>query len=281
MYTDARDKHSLDFPYLAQPKLDGVRCFIRLGEDGLPRAFTRNKRELGWCVKHILADAHVRALFNSHPDLILDGELYNDEDDKGFGWVCRIVKKIIPSKKYLEEARALRFYCFDCIFLDRPDLGFIDRNNEVADAVKSCSGYGEFMTLLPFEEVKSEADVEARLEEYTAEGFEGVVMKKDAPYRQGRSSNLLKYKRFTDAEFEVVEILEGTGRAAGRAASVRLRNKAGVEFKAGVGGVLPDSGWDKLKGELATVVFQGLTPLKYGGGGVPRFGKVTCIRNYE
>lgn len=236
MYTDARDKHSLEFPYLAQPKLDGVRCFIHLGDDVLPHAFTRNKRELGWCVQHILADAHIRAL---------------------------------------------RFYCFDCLFLDRPDLGFIDRNNEVADTVRMCSGYGEYMTLLPFEEVNSEAEVEARLEEYTAEGFEGVVLKKDAPYRQGRSNNLLKYKRFTDAEFEVVDILEGTGRAAGRAASVRLRNKAGVEFKAGVGGVLPDSGWDKLKGELATVVFQGLTPLKYGGGGVPRFAKVTCIRNYE
>jgi hypothetical protein len=39
---------------------------------------------------------------------------------------------------------------------------------------------------------------------------------------------------------------------------------------------------DSLKGKMATIKYQELTPVKdYNSGGVPRFGKMTSIRDYE
>jgi hypothetical protein len=35
------------------------------------------------------------------------------------------------------------------------------------------------------------------------------------------------------------------------------------------------------KTKMATIVYQALTPMKDGKGGVPRFGKMREIRNYE
>ena len=38
---------------------------------------------------------------------------------------------------------------------------------------------------------------------------------------------------------------------------------------------------DLYKGKMATIVYQALTPMKDGKGGVPRFSKMREIRNYE
>ena len=60
----------------------------------------------------------------------------------------------------------------------------------------------------------------------------------------------------------------------------------GHTFKAGVMGTQDYArelfvNKEMYKGEMATIVYQALTPMKGGKGGVPRFGKMREIRNYE
>jgi hypothetical protein len=65
-----------------------------------------------------------------------------------------------------------------------------------------------------------------------------------------------------------------------------LRDQRGVEFNSSPTG--SHEYWtkmwqdrDTLVGCTATVKYKELTPIKDGKGGVPSFGKVVAIRNYE
>ena len=42
-------------------------------------------------------------------------------------------------------------------------------------------------------------------------GYEGQMIRKDAPYECKRSKNLLKRKEFITEEFKVVKVVEGQG----------------------------------------------------------------------
>jgi ATP-dependent DNA ligase len=112
------------------------------------------------------------------------------------------------------------------------------------------------------------------------------MLKKDVPYFFGRSFDMLKYKKFFDKEFKIVDFEEGNGNLVGIAAAVICETEDGQTFKAGVMGTQDYardlfSFKDLYKGKMATIVYQALTPLKDGKGGVPRFGKMREIRNYE
>ena len=59
-----------------QPKLDGVRCVIKLGDNNEVQAFSRTGKP--WLnIAHITNSLHY--FFTQHPDIILDGELYNHD----------------------------------------------------------------------------------------------------------------------------------------------------------------------------------------------------------
>jgi hypothetical protein len=97
---------------------------------------------------------------------------------------------------------------------------------------------------------------------------------------------LLKHKSFTDDEFEIVSVVEGEGNLAGKVGAFVLRDKRGVEFNSSPTG--SHEYWakmwqdrDALIGNIATVKYKELTPIKDGKGGVPSFGKVVSIRDYE
>ena len=62
-------------PVFMQPKLDGVRCVIQY-DAGKVTAYSRTGKE--WKnIDHILAE--LCPFFSKHPNVILDGELYNHD----------------------------------------------------------------------------------------------------------------------------------------------------------------------------------------------------------
>lgn len=293
-YQDRRDKGLEDFPYIVNPKLDGIRCYMRR-EDGRVVMRSRKHKEFVSC-PHIAEDPDVIALFEDNPDLTLDGELYNHELKDDFNRICSIIAKKKPTGGDLAESRKfIRFNCFDCLFGDEPELPYNERNTRLAGM---CRGFGgEVLCFVSSAGitgpegyrnvfVDSDAEVEAYIERYVGQGFEGVMLKKDVPYIFGRSNDLLKYKRFKDAEYEIAGFEEGKGNMAGHAATVVCVDSRGVKFKAGVAGdreytkYLLDNP-DEFIGRKCTVKYQELTPETERGGGVPRFGKMTAIRNYE
>ena len=104
-------------------------------------------------------------------------------------------------------------------------------------------------------------------------GYEGSMLRKDAPYEQKRSKTLLKRKDFKDAEFECVRIEEGLGNWAGLAKRVVCRLPDGREFGAGIRGTQARA--KELLNEThkqVTVRFFDYTP-----DGIPRFPVVTAF----
>ena len=96
------------YPGYIQPKLDGVRCVFT--KDG---AFSRTGKQF-MNVKHIEhALSHV---FAKHPNLMLDGELYNHKLKDDFEKIISLVRKQKPTEQDRSEASNLvQFHVYDVI----------------------------------------------------------------------------------------------------------------------------------------------------------------------
>ena len=100
---------------------------------------------------------------------------------------------------------------------------------------------------------------------------EGQMVRRDGPYKNGRSFDLLKRKTFVDQEFTVISVDEGIGNRAGMAGFITYELGDGRTFKSGIKGnweyatqLLKDA--DKYVGGEGTVRFFQFTP-----DGIPRF----------
>jgi DNA ligase-1 len=295
-YQDRIEKNKLDFPYIVEPKLDGVRCYIKM-VDGVIRMFSRKHKEFVAC-PHIAKNEFVQKFFEMYPDAILDGELYNHELKDDFNKIVSLVKKSKPKAEDLEEsAKLVQYHCFDSYYPSEPQLSYKERKERLASfiitlpyyfegCVEVVGAYYKLTDEVTFVEVYNEDEVEEMILNFISEGYEGIMLKKDVPYFFGRSFDMLKYKKFFDKEFKIVDFEEGNGNLVGIAAAVICETEDGQTFKAGVMGTQDYArdlftNKDLYKGKMATIVYQALTPMKDGKGGVPRFGKMREIRNYE
>ena len=306
-YPDRQEKGKLDFPYIIEPKLDGLRCYIKM-VDGEIRMFSRGHKEFVSC-PHIAKSEFVKKFFEIYPDAILDGELYNHELKNDFNKIVSLVKKTKPKPEDLEEsAKLVQYHCFDSYYPDDADLPYIHRKGRllhvwINDTTlpwedKQPLSYDNFRVvgtipmkwqggvLVGVTRVHTENNVENKIELFTYQGYEGIMLKKDVPYFFGRSFDMLKYKKFKDAEYRIVDFEEGKGNLKGIAAAVICETDNGERFKAGVTGTQDYArnlyeNRNEYVGKLATIKYQELTPMKDGKGGVPRFGKMMSVRDYE
>lgn len=253
-----------------QPKLDGIRCIAR--KEGL---FSRENNP-------ILAVPHIKKLleplFAVHPDLILDGELYNHELKHDFNEIVSLVKKQKPTSEDLQaSAEMVQYWVYDCVMPDR-DAVFSERFAFLSASIRVLAAYGGSITDVPTHATMYEKPgVDMMYEQHLADGFEGSMIRINMPYEFKRSKNLLKRKEMQDAEFTVISIDEGAGNAEGMAKIAHMVTKNGIEFDADVVGphkMLREL-WlrvGELAGKQATIVFQNYTP-----DGKPRFGKLKVV----
>jgi len=74
------------------------------------------------------------------------------------------------------------------------------------------------------------------MDKVTGNGGEGVMLRHpDSLYEERRSKQLLKVKKFEDAEATIIGHEPGTGRLAGLMGAIRVREDDGTEFKIGSG----------------------------------------------
>lgn len=253
-------------PCYAQPKLDGIRCIARA--DGL---FTRQGQPI-LAVPHILEA--LAPLFAADPDLILDGELYNHDFREDFGEISSIVRKKKPTAEQLARAAELmQYHVYDVpsypggFGYRAAELFRLLEMNDVATCLRRVDA-------VP---VEHERDLDTLYEAWLNEGWEGQMVRLDAPYEQKRSKTLLKRKTFTDEEFECVSIEAGNGNWAGLAKRVTCRLPDGRTFGAGIKGNASRAA--ELLTEthkVVTVRFFMLSP-----DGVPRFPVVTKFHGEE
>lgn len=259
----------VDFPLFSQPKLDGLRAVIT--KDG-----AKSRAGKTWVtIPHIL-----RALvpfFEKYPDAVLDGELYTHEYKDDFNRICSLVKKTKPTATDLNESRdKVQYWVYD-IFGLTSEQHFSRRHAVLRNAIKKINA--SCVVFTPTQIVSDRETLDELYGAYLDDGYEGQMVRVDAPYENKRSSSLLKRKTFSDEEYLIVDICEGNGNKTGMAGYAVMERDDGVRFRSNIKGqhaFLRDLLSNRLKyiGTYGTVKYFNLTP-----GGIPRFPYLIALRN--
>lgn len=264
-WDDRKDK--IKFPVYCQPKLDGLRAVI--SKNG---AFTRNGKQ--WvAIPHILKA--LEPVFDRYPDLILDGELYNHDLHDDFNKITSLVKKVKPTTKDLAECEKLvQFHWYDTA---SDQYTFRQRKNWMEVLFNRFNLDGP-IRLVPTYFVESQEELDKLYGEFLDNGYEGQMVREDKPYEFKRSNFLLKRKEFEDAEYKILDIIEGDGNKNGMAGAMVFENHLGHRFNSNIKGdraylleLLVNK--DQYIGQMATVRYFNLTPEKL----IPRFPYVYGI----
>lgn len=272
-------KDELKFPILCQPKYDGCRCVI--SKNGM---FSRNGKEFVSC-PHI--QGALQSIFDKYPDVVLDGELYCDKLSNDFNRIISLVKKSKPTEEDLIDSMyTIQYWIYDCILPgEERNQIFSYRKNWIATNLKDIVETDDCIRLVPTHVANSHEELTSYFEKYVEEGYEGQMIRLDMPYENKRSKSLLKRKEFQDAEFNILDIIEGEGQRTGMAGYMMFRTDKNDPFKSNIKGdrvylreLLVNK--EQYIGKSATIKFFNWTP---GDHPVPRFPYVININreSYE
>lgn len=255
-----------------QPKLDGLRAINMNG--------TLQSRE----GKYFVTCPHL-----VQSGVILDGELYNHTFKNDFNAIVSLIKKQKPEPKDIEEAKLFaQMWVYDMPSVKGTFSARYHALGKWFD--KNCKQYPS-LVIVPTYEVKTLKDLENYHAKFKSMGFEGTILRlDDREYEGKRTTQLIKYKDFTDSEFEIIGYVEGKGGRSGTIGKFILRHDKypSESFKCNVKGDFEYLAeiWknrDSYVGKTATVKYFNRTPRKNGKGDVPRFGYVVKIdrESYE
>ena len=230
---------------ICQPKLDGIRCIA--SAKGL---FSRQFKEIV-AVPHI-AEA-LEYFVEAHPTVTLDGELYNHELKSDFQKITSLVRKTknLGEAELAESKAMVEYHVYDMFDSANPDMTFMERYNWLQQNLKSADT-GPSIVKVVTHIAETSQDIDDLYGTYTEQGYEGQMIRQNTPYEGKRTKNLLKRKEFITEEYEVVEVLEGSGNWAGYAKRLTLKLPDGRTFSSGIRGsqaqlkallVDPDINW--------------------------------------
>jgi len=250
----------------AQPKLDGFRL---VGEHR--GGYSREFQPFGDAIIHIREA--LAPVFAAHPDLILDGELYNHTLKHDFNKLSSIIRRETLTPDQQREARRLiEYHVYDCPSVEGP---FAERHAYLVALFEEFDFSLEPIVLVPTIFPDNLTELDDAYIQWLADGYEGQMVRLNDPYDFGvRSWSLMKRKTHITEEFPVKRVIEGNGNWAGMAKAIEFEMPSGALTEKGE---LPKAG---LRGteefcrellhrdpppKMATIRHLGLTP-----GGVPR-----------
>ena len=262
MLAEDYKKHPVSEGY-TQPKLDGIRCIAN--KDGL---WTRAGKEITSC-PHIWES--LKNYFEVWPSAIIDGELYNHKLKADFNKITSLVRKTKSTEEDFREAEKLvEYHMYDITWFCFENLmPFKDRYEILKKIPIDTNFASDILKIVETTWCENQEELDAKYSEYTEDGYEGQMVRKDAPYENKRTKSLLKRKEFTTEEFEVVNMLEGLGNWSGYTKRFTLKTEEGQEFGSGIRGTQKQLKelWDSKKTpNWVTCRFFNLTP-----DGIPRF----------
>jgi DNA ligase-1 len=213
----------LDGTYLASRKCDGARCITFAIWNKAKKQYditfkSRQGKEfktldkLKPMVAEMLIEGQkhlVEKDYNIYTDIVLDGEIciVDENGDEHFNW---IMKEITRKDHTIENPH---YKMFDVLTL-----------NEWEGTTKSLPfslRYGilsfyedyankDYISVLEQERITSQEDFDRWSQKAIDGEWEGFMLRKDEPYKSGRTKDLLKVKKFQDAEYIVEDVVLGT-----------------------------------------------------------------------
>ena len=227
----------------------------------------------------------VRALWNGHalhsrrgnrfhappwfvagfPSEHLDGELWMGRGT--FEKVSGVVRRHTPVD---EDWRQVRFMVFDLPTHPADFNGRLERMKEVFASLDS-----PYIGLVQQRRLASHDALTSLLDEVLELGGEGLMLRKAGSFhRAGRSADLLKLKRYEDAEAKVVAHLPGKGKFAGMLGALLVETPDGRRFRLGTGFSDEERRHPPPLGSTVTYKHYGKT-----NTGLPRFASFLRVRD--
>ena len=202
--------------WFASRKLDGVRCIIRK-EGNTIKAYSRAGNEFTTLqkvlddVKHI-GDEISFDITNMSGDFVLDGEvcMMDEDGNEDFQGIMKQIKRknhTIENPKYI---------IFDCMSIEEFDSkeGYVVLSERLDRIPEEDGVLGDTKTLSVLDQVKVDNDqhLSDMILDAEKNGHEGLMLRMNVGYEGKRSKNLLKCKKFHDAEYIVENIVNDTMR---------------------------------------------------------------------
>lgn len=199
----------IDGTYYISRKLDGCRCICYVSKvfsDTWVEFKSRQNKTI--TTLDNLVEPIKEFTKNFGPgEYVLDGEVclmddFGDEDFQG------LMKEVTRKDHTIEKPR---YNVFDVLTRSEFDgetesPNFTDRLNMMRDLLTPNKN----VVLLEQELVTSQEVLDKWTNKAQELGWEGCMLRKDAPYKRGRSKDLIKIKKFQDAEYIVEGIIDGT-----------------------------------------------------------------------
>jgi DNA ligase-1 len=184
-------------------KLDGVRCIIRKEQDEIS-AHSRSGKEFETLGKLLDEVSKIEG------DFVLDGEVCI-VDENGNENFQDIMKQIRRKNHTIDN---LKMFVFDMLTLQEFDEQkgvtplYVRYENSInALHVANCNK--NIIEVLDQDFIPNVKYFNHLNDEATAAGHEGIMIRKDVGYKGKRSKDILKVKKFHDAEYKVVGATNG------------------------------------------------------------------------
>lgn len=186
-------------------KIDGARCIGIVDSNGDTIFYSRTGKEFD--TLGIVRDA-IKTL--NVTDVVFDGELclVDDEGNEDFQGVMKQLKKkdhTIPNPCY----KIFDMISHDEFYSKRGESNkpFGLRLNNLINILK-CSKT-QYLNVVHQERIKHDEHFAEWCVESSKNGWEGLMLRADEPYKGKRSKDLLKYKNFFDDEYTVIDTKMG------------------------------------------------------------------------
>ena len=184
--------HRIKYPCFGSPKMDGVRCLAIRHED---RVELKSRGGKEYYVPHVQA----QLLTIMRVGDIWDGELYIHG---------KFLEEIVSAvKKWNDNTPDVEFIIFDMVKDESYEHRLISMQ-ALRRYTLSCIE-APSIDVLEFCELQDDAHMKQKHKEYVGRGYEGCMLRNfDGKYESGkRSADLQKYKEFSDAEFQIVDVV--------------------------------------------------------------------------
>lgn len=235
--------------YWVSEKLDGVRGFWT-GQQLL----TRSGNILSppqWFIEH-------------WPAIAMDGELWSGRGE--FEQISACVRRKHSNGQCWKR---LKLFIFD---LPKHTGDFTSRIAKMEQLIQES--HSSHLAMVKQQRIKN-TDLYTLLDDIVDNNGEGLMLHlASANYQIGRSKNLLKLKKYQDAEALVIAHMQGKGKYLGLLGAIQVKTPEGIIFKIG-------SGFSDLERQNPPRIGSTVT-YKYIGKtqrGVPRFASFLRIKN--
>ena len=186
-------------------KIDGARCIAVVDSNGNTTFYSRTGKSFD--TLDVVGDG-IKAL--GITDVVFDGELclVDEDGNEDFQGIMKQLKKkdhtiTNPSYKIFDMISHDEFYSKK----GEANKVYTHRLNNLTETMKNNTC--PCLSVLEQDRIKDDDHFAEWVTKANKNSWEGLMLRADEPYKGKRSKDLLKYKSFSDDEYEVVDVEMG------------------------------------------------------------------------